>query len=342
VSTAIERAGDSKPSVRQLIQQMTPEIKKALPAHLDADRIARIAITLIGTNRALAECTPESFLGALMTASQLGLEPGPLGEAYLVPYGKQVTFIAGYKGLIKLAYQSGQLKRIDAHVIREHDEFDFAYGSDPYLRHKPQLLADRGRAIGVYATAELTSGAKPFVVLAVDEIERHRRRSRAADKGPWVTDWDAMARKTAVRGLARWLPLSPDLRNFATAAHLDGSVRTVAAHAEVGSVDEVTYDEPPMLEPARPVVSTAEIRQQGAPPADDGHRPTEMWHRDGHLFEDGHPRAFNPECPVCLDADPEVVLAGKRHLYNHTVDWVDDCPLCQLEKTWRDEEQTNG
>lgn len=226
-NTAVaQQNGDGdKPTLRQLIERMKPEIGKALPKHMDPDRIARIAITLVGGNAALAACTPESFLGALMTASQLGLEPGPLGEAYLVPFGDKVTFIAGYRGLIKLAYQSEQLKRIGAHVVRENDEFDFGYGLDPYLTHKP-ALGNRGDAIAVYAAAKLVNDECPFVVMSIDEVERIRERSHAAKKGPWVTDWDAMARKTAVRQLARWLPMSTDRAGFNTAVALDGTTRT--------------------------------------------------------------------------------------------------------------------
>lgn len=247
-NTAVQQTnGDGEaPTLRQLIERMKPEIGKALPKHMDPDRIARIAITLVGGNRQLAECTPESFLGALMTASQLGLEPGPLGEAYLVPFGNKVTFIAGYRGLIKLAFQSEQLKRIGAHIVRANDQFDFGYGLDPYLTHKPSLT-DRGDPIAVYAAAKLVNDETPFVVMSIDEVERIRARSRAATKGPWVTDWDAMARKTAVRQLAKWLPMSTDRAGFSTAVALDGSTR----NDPTGAVDEhIPYIDGTLEEPA--------------------------------------------------------------------------------------------
>lgn len=363
---AIERTDVQKPSVRQLIQQMTPEIKKALPAHLDADRIARIAITLIGTNRALAECTPESFLGALMTASQLGLEPGPLGEAYLVPFKGQVTFIPGYRGLIKLAYQSGQMKRIGAHIIREHDEFDYSLGLQPTLTHKPKL-GERGKPIGAYASAMLANGETPFIVMSYDEIDRIRRRSRASDKGPWVSDWDAMARKTAIRQLARWLPMSPDLREFGVAVGLEGSVRTQVT-ATRPDHDEVEYEDPLQLEPPRAPVSGEEIRAASAAAksanrCDGNHAMPECadphcWHRDpprvlvlseadkllawheaGHPEADGRGRhAWDPECSLCTGNDPGD--KGKDHFYGHTVDFVDGCDFCALDLAFK--EQTDG
>jgi len=217
---------DGKPSLRQLIDRMRPEIARALPKHMDPDRIARIAITLVGGNQQLAACTSESFLGALMTAAQLGLEPGPLGEAYLVPYGRTVTFIPGYKGLIKLAWQSQQLKHIDAHEVYEADEFDFAYGLNPFLEHKPARGKKRGKVTDVYAVATFLNGGSAFVVMSVDDVEEIRARSKASKNGPWVTDWNAMAKKTALRQLAKFLPMSTELRAFNQAATLDGSVRT--------------------------------------------------------------------------------------------------------------------
>jgi recombination protein RecT len=330
--TEIEKAGDKQPTVRQLIQQMTPEIKKALPGHLDAERVARIAITLIGTNPALQACTPESFLGALMTASQLGLEPGPLGEAYLVPYGKQVTFIAGYKGLIKLAFQSGQLKRIAAHVIREHDDFDFAHGLDPYLTHKPKLTG-RGDPIGVYAAAVLANGERPFVVMSYEQVEAIRRRSKAAKVGPWVSDWDAMARKTAVRQLARWLPMSTDLRDFGMAVALDGSHRDEGSgRAGIRHVEQVAPAEE-TLELEAPVerLDAEQVRAaaNAAKPA-----PELSWHDLGHPGKEHPRRVWEPDCEVCDPGDE----ARRSHYYGHTVDWVEDCVFCQQEKAWKAED----
>lgn len=360
----IERAGEKKPSVVQLIRSMTPEIQKALPAHLNAERIARIAVTLIGTNPALAECTSESFLGALMTASQLGLEPGPLGEAYLVPYGKQVTFIPGYRGLIKLALQSLLVKSIDAYVVREGDQFDYGYGLNPFLTHKPPPLRRREHgepeplAIGGYAVATL-AGAKPkFVVLPYDEIERLRRRSRAAKNGPWVTDWDAMARKSCVRQLAKFLPLSPDLRDFHTAANLDGSTRTRVDSIRP-DLDAVEYPNDPLeLEPAAAPVTAEEIRAGAAsarkpahaepePPAEDVvPGPVDeglmqrVWHEQGHPNELGQERhVWIPEgCPLCPGQQTEDGNPLATHYYGHTKDWVDGCGPCEQEHAWKDEE----
>ncbi len=211
------------PSLAMLIDRMRPEIQRALPKHLDADRLARIATTVLRQTPALARCTPESFLGALMTCSQLGLEPGPLGEAYLVPYGTVCTFIAGYRGLVKLAWQSGQILSLRAETVREADTFAVHYGSDPRIEHeRPPLGSTRGPGIGWYALAKLKGGGEAFVVMDRAEVDAIRARSKASGSGPWVTDYDAMAKKTCVRQLAKWLPLSPEL---ASALGQDGTVR---------------------------------------------------------------------------------------------------------------------
>ena len=212
----------TKPSLAQLIQQMRPEIARALPAQMNADRMARIATTVLRQTPALARTTPESFLGALLTASQLGLEPGPTGEAYLVPYGNVCTFIPGYRGLIKLARNSGQLRDIWAEVVYSNDTFRYSLGLHRDLVHEP-ASGPRGEPIYVYAAAELVDGGRPFVVMSVEEVEAIRSRSKAGRNGPWVTDWAAMGKKTAVKQLMKWLPLSAEINAAVT---LDGTVRT--------------------------------------------------------------------------------------------------------------------
>ncbi len=227
-TTEVAKAEQKAPTLAQLIERQKPEIARALPRHLNPDRMARIATTTLRQTPQLARCTPESFLGALMSAAQLGLEPGPLGEAYLVPFrdGKsgnyQVQFIPGYKGLIKLAWQSGRLADIWAEVVYANDEFDYTLGLERTLTHKP-AKSNRGEPEYVYAVAKLKDGGTPFVVLSFEEVESIRSRSKASKAGPWVSDWAAMARKTAIKQLSKWLPMSSE---FAAAVTLDGAVRT--------------------------------------------------------------------------------------------------------------------
>jgi recombination protein RecT len=215
-------------TIAQFIEVMKGEMARALPRHLNADRLARIALTEVRRTPLLARCTQESFGGALMTCAQLGLEPGMTGEAYLLPFRNskkncyEVQLIIGYQGMAKLFWQSPLAKSLDAQAVYQNDEFDYAYGLEPKLVHKPSL-ADRGDAIAYYAVASMTNGGAAFVVMSRLDIEKIRTRSRAKDDGPWKTDYDAMAKKTCVRQLFKLLPKSAEL---AQALVQDESVRT--------------------------------------------------------------------------------------------------------------------
>lgn len=280
-AVATRPSGDM--SVAALIDRQKSEIARALPKHLDADRLARIALTVIRQNPDLARCDSTSLLGALMTSAQLGLEPGPLGESYFVPFGNKVTFIPGYRGLIKLAWQSGRMKSIGAHVVYQGDEFDFEYGLNPRLVHKPNLERPEGaRKIAVYAAATFKDGGDAFVVLSAADVNAIRKRSRASNSGPWVSDEDAMWRKTAVRQLARWLPMSTELSTFHQAAERDGTVRSdyTAPVAEAdsafvdGEIEGEVVDEPirDHQEPAQQPTQQAQRPQQGS--VDTGEAPS--------------------------------------------------------------------
>ncbi|KAB7761213.1 recombinase RecT [Mycolicibacterium mucogenicum] len=227
-----------EPTLAQLINQMKPEIAKVLPNQMKPERMARIATTALKQTPALARCTPASFLGALLTASQLGLEPGPLGLAYLVPYGPTCTFIPGYRGLIQLARNSGQLVDIWAEIVYEKDVFKQTLGLHRDLVHEP-AEGDRGKPVRVYAAAELKDGGRPFVVMTYAEVEAIRARSKSGNNGPWKTDWAEMAKKTAIRRLSKWLPMSAE---FTSGLAVDGSVRNVSSAADVKPLVDVQPD----------------------------------------------------------------------------------------------------
>ena len=170
------------------------------------------------------------------------------GEAYLTPFRNkkkniyEVQLIIGYQGMAKLFWQSPLAKSLDAQAVYENDEFDYEYGLEPRLRHKPSLGADRGDAIAYYAVATMTNGGAAFVVMSRSDIEKIRVRSRAKDDGPWKTDYDAMAKKTAVRQLFKLLPRSPEL---AQALAQDETVRTDMAElieAETSYPDAISGD----------------------------------------------------------------------------------------------------
>lgn len=222
-------------TMRQMLEQMKPELALALPKHMTPERMARQALTAFRTTKGLDKCSPQSFMGALMTCAQVGLEPGPQGHVYLIPFERRAkvggqwktvetmaTFILGYQGMLELARRSGELVDVSAHTIyanevagKDGGYFHVDYGTDAGITHRPIVFGDRGEPVGYYARATLKSGGRPFVVLAKADVEAFRRRSatQKADQesGPWKTDYEAMAWKTCIRRLARWLPQSPEL-----------------------------------------------------------------------------------------------------------------------------------
>lgn len=208
-------------SIATVIKRMQPEIQRALPKGMDGDRIARLALTVVRNTPNLANCTPESFAGSLLTAAALGLEPGVNGEAYLVPYldrRKGVTecqLIVGYQGYAKLFWQNPLARHIDAQAVYENDEFDYAYGTEPFLRHKP-AKGDRGKVTLYYAVASLSTGGSSFVVLTPEEVKR-LRNGKVGTSGNIDDPMKWMERKTALRQLVKTLPRSTML-NAAMAA----------------------------------------------------------------------------------------------------------------------------
>jgi recombination protein RecT len=198
-------------TIYDLMERQAPELAKLLPETIGVERFARTVLTEIRRTPKLLECSPESLLGAMMLAAQLGLEPGPLGQVYLVPFKRQVEFVVGYRGYIDLAYRSGQVKDVAAALVHEGDEFAYQYGTAPKLTHIPEGPAGEREIEAAYAVARLRTGGTVFVVTYGDDWEKARKASAAgsANKGPWVDHRPAMIRKTAVRRLEPMLPKSP-------------------------------------------------------------------------------------------------------------------------------------
>jgi len=208
-----------------ILKQMKPQIQMALPRHLDVDRMLRIVLTTVQRTPKLLDCTRDSLLGCIVSCAQLGLEPdGLLGHAYLLPFfnsRRNITecqLIVGYKGLRKLAMQSGEVSSISARVVHEKDEFEYEYGLGEKLRHIPSDADDPGKLIYAYAIFRMKDGGHHFDVMTVREINRIRDRSKSyqANKGssPWTTDYDEMAKKTVFRRASKMAPASIEDKTF--------------------------------------------------------------------------------------------------------------------------------
>ena len=237
-------------TVYDMIEELKPQLARALPAHLSAERMIRIALTNVRTTPKLATCNPQSLVAAVMLAGQLGLEPGPLGHAYLVPYGSEVQFIVGYRGLLDLMWRSGKVQSVAVHEVCEKDEFEFEYGLNENLVHRP-ALTDRGPVKCYYGVVRMKDGGHHIHVMSREDVDAIRKRSRAGANGPWASDYDAMARKTVLRQMARWLPLSVEV---AQAVSQDGGVHTeiVPDIQDAPAVFDATAEEGPAGDDAPP------------------------------------------------------------------------------------------
>ncbi|RWZ59868.1 recombination protein RecT [Halobacillus fulvus] len=208
-------------TIQAYLKKMGPEFERALPKHMDADRLGRIAMTTIRQNPKLLECSIPSLMGAVMQAAQLGLEPGLIGHCYLVPFynGKlkqtDVQFIIGYKGMIDLARRSGHIESIYAHAVKENDEFEYELGLHPKLVHKP-ATGERGELTFVYAVAHFKDGGYQFEVFSKTDVESIKSRSKSGNYGPWQTDYEEMAKKSVIRRMFKYLPISVEIQNQAT------------------------------------------------------------------------------------------------------------------------------
>lgn len=191
-------------------EAMREQFSKALPTHLSADRFIRCSLTALTRSPKLNDCTQESFMKCLLDLSAFGLEPDGR-RAHLIPYGNQCTLIIDWKGLAELAMRSGIIAKLHADIVCDNDAFTYDMGE--VTTHTIDWKKPRGEMYAAYAMAQTKTGEKFFAVMSKDEIEAIRKRSRAGNSGPWQTDYNEMAKKTAFRRLAKWLPLSAEFRD---------------------------------------------------------------------------------------------------------------------------------
>jgi recombination protein RecT len=240
------------------------EVAKALPRHLTPDRFMRVAMTALTNTPKLAQCDHHSFFKCLLTLSQFGLEPDGR-RAHLIPFNNrkrnimECQLILDYKGIVELVMRSGLVSMLHADVVRETDEFIYDCGE--IKTHRPDFhKEDRGPVYAAYAKCVFRDGATKCEVMTLSEINAIRKRSKAKDDGPWVTDWNEMAKKTVFRRLSKWLPLSAEIRD---AFEADGDVLEVQAVASaptsLDSLADMMMTEP---EP-EPDAETGEVPDDG-------------------------------------------------------------------------------
>lgn len=245
-SAAVQSANSGK-TLQQYIKAMEGEIKKALPAAITPERFTRIVLSAISTNPQLASCTPKSFLGAMMASAQLGLEPNTsLQLCYLIPYRNhgqlECQFQLGYKGMIDLAYRSGDVTSIQAQIVYENDEFEYEYGLEPKLMHKP-AMKDRGEMIAVYAVFKTVSGGYGFQVMSIEDVRKHAQKfSQSFARGgssPWVTNFEEMAKKTVLKSCLKYAPMKSE---FQRGLAQDMTIKTEITEDMYTAPDTTVYE----------------------------------------------------------------------------------------------------
>lgn len=195
-----------------MLQHYKAQIAAALPKHLNADRMARIALTCFRLTPKLAECHPASVFAAVIQAAQLGLEPGLNGRAYLIPYGKECQFVPGWKGLVELANRTGRAS-VWTGAVFAGDDFQYELGDTPRVKHRPGLEDDPKKLEYTYAVGRVRGGEFPIIeVWANAKIAKHRDRYNKVGKRHYSFDnWEMYARKVPLLQVLKYLPASPEL-----------------------------------------------------------------------------------------------------------------------------------
>lgn len=280
-----------------LLAQNKAQLAQVASKSVDIRRISRIAIMCVHKTPALQGCTVESVFRAVMQAAELGLEPGSaLGEAYLVPYGKDCTLIPGYRGLITLARRSGEVQSVTAHCVYEGDDFHYRFGLDAQIDHVPaDTDRDPVKMTHAYCVIKLKDGGLIYDVMTKKEIDAIRKRSKASNNGPWVSDYAEMARKTVVKRTLKYAPMSVEMSR---AIALDTAIETgdtslLAEFSEFAvSDDEITG--------ALPDSKTERIKSKLPPVPED--EPVEV-PADAETGEITEPAATEPEPDFTIDED---------------------------------------
>lgn len=317
---------DMKPKeqISYLLNQKKGELAKMLPKTLSIDRLLKVAQIAATTTPALAKCDVPSLVGAIGQCAQMGLEPNTvLGHAYLVPFNTKrkdaqgnerwvnsVQVIIGYKGLIDLARRSGQIVSIAAHEVCENDHFELVYGLDEKLNHTP-AMGDRGEITGFYAVAKLKDGGYSFEFMSLHHVREIMRGTQSAGKyGPWKDHFIEMGRKTVIRRLAKYLPLSIEfqtavaLDNQAEAGKdqrldtIDGEFMVVQDdEAPTGDVDQDTGEIRPAVTDA-PAQAKPQRQNPQQSASDDDWQPSEAELAEIHAREIAEANAERGEAPA--------------------------------------------
>ncbi|OSB08992.1 recombinase RecT [Clostridium botulinum] len=237
--------------MQSALEKMLPEIKKAVGKTMTPERFSRIALSLFNGNPQFWEADTTSFLSALMQSAQCGLEPNTvLGEAYVIPYKNnkqgitEVNFQVGYKGILKMAFNTGEYEAIYAHEVRKGDEFEYEYGLHKTLVHKPADIPS-DEVTHYYAVYKLKNGGFDFVVWSKERVEHHARefsknytyKGNVNKNSVWFKNFDSMAKKTVLLDVLKYAPKSVEM-----AKALDLDYKAEAKEEKLSNFNYVDVD----------------------------------------------------------------------------------------------------
>lgn len=212
----------SRTQLPVLIEKAEAKIAAVVPTGMDPTRVVRLARLAVHRNPALQSCDPVSVIESILMASQLGLEiNSPVGGAHLVPFKGKCTMVPDYRGLIDLAIRGGSCRKIVSHEVYQQDHFEVMQGTEDKIVHIPTLTADVRQdddLYAFYAIAILKDGDAVHEVASKGDVDKIRGRVTEGSRSPWKTDYVAMAKKTMIKRICKWLKMSPDL---ATAVEID-------------------------------------------------------------------------------------------------------------------------
>lgn len=225
------------------MDKFKPQMALALPKHLTADRMARLALTAFSSTPKLQECDPMTIAASIMTASTLGLEPGVNGQGYLIPYGRTCTFVPGWKGLVDIANRSGR-STVWTGAVFQGDHFEYALGDKPFVQHRPGD-EDRPQFLThVYAIGRVNGSDWPVIeVWTVAKVQRHRDQyNKVGNKHYSFRDWEMYARKVPLLQVLKYMPSSIELSNALTVSHAAESGRGVTIDGNFVTVQDDPQD----------------------------------------------------------------------------------------------------
>lgn len=268
-------------TVKEFFHANKATLTALLPEHMkrNPDRMVTLALNCLRTTPKLLDCTLDSLFRAIIVCSQFGLEPNtPQGHIYLIPFENrrkktvEVQIVIGYKGLIDLARRSGEIETITARVAYKGDNLSVEYGIEDNIKHLPLIEGDPGPPLGVYARAKMKGGGYQFEWMSVAQVNKIRDESQGYktavrfnnDNTPWISNWEEMAKKTVIRRLCKYLPMSIEMANVLA---LDSRADAGKAQVELveGEFQVLAEDAPEDRESQGEGDSVEQTNDQGGP-----------------------------------------------------------------------------